>query len=380
MIRNIVFDMGNVLLTYNPQYIVSRLPVQEENRPLLVKEIFEAPEWARLDQGTIEEVELLALVQSRLPESAREDARIVMERWHEYMMPIDGTYHLVKELKAKGYHLYLLSNAGKRYHSYYQTKPAMPLLDGRLISADVHCTKPQPEIYQKFFQRFGLRPEECVFIDDMAANIEGSKAAKMDGIVFDGDVIHLRRELAQRGVAVETEFQMVPVQSEDEVRLLSQMADEVWHQHFASILSAEQIDYMVEKFQSYPAMTKQMAEDGYEYYFIHEDGGEPGRPEHAVYQGHRGYMGFHVEEDAVFLSKLYLLQPYRGRGLSSRALDFLISVAQNHGCHKIWLTVNRYNDHTIDVYKHWGFVAAREQCADIGHGFVMDDYIMELAI
>ena len=91
-------------------------------------------------------------------------------------------------------------------------------------------------------------------------------------------------------------------------------------------------------------------------------------------------MGFRVDEDALFLSKLYLLQPYRGRALSSRALDFLISVAQQEGCRKIWLTVNRYNDHTIEVYKHWGFTVAREQCADIGNGFVMDDYVMEKAI
>ena len=380
MIRNIIFDMGNVLLTYDPHYIVSQLTEKDENRQLLQKAIFEAPEWAQLDAGTIEEEKFLALVQSRLPEALHQEVRTIFEHWHEQMVPIDAAYHLVKELKAAGYHLYLLSNASLRFHQYEDHIPAFQLLDGRFISADFHCLKPQRTIYQTFCSHFGVKPEECLFIDDMPANIEGGKAAGIDGIVFDGDVNHLREALSQKSIAASTAFQMVPVQSEEDLQILSQMANEVWHQHFASILSPEQIDYMVDKFQSYPAMKKQITEDGYQYYFLHEPEGAPALPAHAAYAGHRGYMGIHVEEDAVFLSKLYLLQPYRGRGLSSQALNFLISIAQNHGCRRIWLTVNRYNDHTIDVYRHWGFETVREQCADIGNGFVMDDYVMSLEV
>ncbi len=380
MIRNIVFDMGGVLLTWDPPYIASKVSVKDENRELLLNEIFRSVEWGYMDKGTMEEVDFLALVQSRLPESAREDARIALEQWDDYMEPINGMLQLVKELKEKGYKLYLLSNAGLRYHRRLEKHAAMQLLDERFISAEHLCVKPNREIYETFLSKYSLRPEECVFIDDMPANIEGCKAVGMDGIVFEGDVNHLRRELSLRGVDVETEFQMVPVKSDEDVRVLSRIADEVWHQHFASILSTKQIDYMVEKFQSYPAMLRQRAEEGYQYYFIHEEGDEAALPEHEAYGGHRGYMGFRVDEDAVFLSKLYLLQPYRGRALASRAVEFLISIAQQHGCRKIWLTVNRYNDHTIEVYKHWGFTVAREQCADIGNGFVMDDYIMQLEV
>ena len=108
------------------------------------------------------------------------------------------------------------------------------------------------------------------------------------------------------------------VSSDAQLTLLSQMANEVWHQHFASILAPEQIDYMVEKFQSYPAMKHQIEEEGYEYYLFREE-------DDGVYEGHHGYMGFRVQDDALFLSKLYLLQAYRGRGISSRALELLIS-------------------------------------------------------
>lgn len=380
MIRNIVFDMGGVLLSWDPPYIASKVPVQDENRELLLNEIFRSTEWGYMDKGTMEEADFLELVQSRLPESAREDARIAMENWDFFMEPINGMLHLVKELKAKGYKLYLLSNAGLRYHKRLEKHAAMQLLDERFISAEHLCVKPSREIYEKFLSHFDLKPEECVFIDDLPANIEGCKAVGMNGIVFDGDASHLRMELSRLDIDVETTFQMVPVKTDEDVKVLSQIANEVWHQHFASILSPEQIDYMVDKFQSYPAMLRQRAEEGYQYYFIHEEGGEAALPEHEVYGGHRGYVGFRVDEDALFLSKLYLLQPYRGRALSSRALDFLISIAQQEGCRKIWLTVNRYNDHTIDVYKHWGFTVAREQCADIGNGFVMDDYVMEKVV
>lgn len=372
MIRNIIFDMGNVLMNWSPQRMLAELPVQEKSRALLQKELFGGPEWAKLDEGTISEEEFMERVCARLPEWAIEDAHITMDHWHEYMYAYDDTFHLVKELKAAGYGLYLLSNAAARFHQYEPRVSAFHYLDGRFISADFKCVKPQPVIYEKFLSHFGLRPEECLFIDDMPANIEGGKAANIDGIVYDGDVNHLRELLAAHGVKVRTDLMFVPVHTPEQLLELSEIANEVWHQHFATILSPEQIDYMVEHFQSYAAMQRQM-EEGYEYFFFHE-------PNTEGHHGNHGYFGIHVEDGALFLSKLYLLQPYRGRGLSSRALDYLISIAQNRGCNKIWLTVNRFNDHTIEVYRHWGFETVREQCADIGSGFVMDDYVMELQV
>ena len=108
--------MGGVLLSWDPPYIASKVPVKDENRELLLNEIFRSVEWGYMDKGTMEEADFLELVQSRLPESAREDARIAMENWDYFMEPINGMLHLVKELKVKGYKLYLLSNAGLRYH------------------------------------------------------------------------------------------------------------------------------------------------------------------------------------------------------------------------------------------------------------------------
>ncbi|WP_343208401.1 GNAT family N-acetyltransferase [Anaerolentibacter hominis] len=162
-------------------------------------------------------------------------------------------------------------------------------------------------------------------------------------------------------------LEFIPVQGEASLHHLAEIANEVWHEFFVSILTPEQIDYMVEKFQSYPAMTDQVEHQGYEYFFMRLDGTDI------------GYTGIRSDGDEgkLFLSKLYLKKEYRGRGFASQAFAFLEGLCLARGLNAIWLTVNRYNDHTIAVYKKKGFEVMRTQVADIGNGFVMDDYIME---
>ena len=153
----------------------------------------------------------------------------------------------------------------------------------------------------------------------------------------------------------------------DTLPILAAMADEIWHEFFPCILSPEQIDYMVEKFQSLPAMEKQLA-DGYEYFFI-TDGAT-----------RVGYTGIHPEDSKLFLSKLYLQKDARKKGYAQKTLDFLAEYCREQKLRSIWLTVNRYNDAAISAYQKRGFRIIREQKADIGNGFFMDDYIMELTI
>ena len=160
----------------------------------------------------------------------------------------------------------------------------------------------------------------------------------------------------------------IPVKTGEDIAALAAIANEVWHQHFASILSPEQIDYMVERFQSVPAVTGQLANEGYEYYFIR------------VGEKNIGYAGIKPEAGKLFLSKLYILYPYRGNGFASRAFEFMEGICRERRLRSIWLTVNRYNTDTIAVYQKKGFKTIRTQVADIGNGFVMDDYIMEKTV
>ena len=107
---------------------------------------------------------------------------------------------LACDLKNAGYDLYLLSNAAARQHAYWHDVPGNQWFSGTFISADYRLLKPEAAIYQAFFEKFSLKPEECLFIDDTPANIEASENAGMRGIIFHGDAARLRRQLTELGI------------------------------------------------------------------------------------------------------------------------------------------------------------------------------------
>lgn len=199
MIKNIVFDMGKVLLGYDADRVCSRYMDDEEEKKAVCTSVFVSPEWLMLDMGVISEEEALERMQARLnTDHAKEMAALCLEHWHEYnMWPMESMGELVRELKGKGYGIYLCSNASLRLLKCYQMIPGIEYFDGILFSAQVKCIKPQREMYEHLFNRFSLKPEECFFIDDVALNIEGARACGMDGYCFaDGDEAALRTALA----------------------------------------------------------------------------------------------------------------------------------------------------------------------------------------
>lgn len=159
------------------------------------------------------------------------------------------------------------------------------------------------------------------------------------------------------------------VQSQEEIEQLAQLASTIWKEYYTGIISEEQIDYMVEKFQSPAAIKSQIEEQGYEYYLLKPDG------------EYVGYIGIKATAaESLFLSKFYISKEYRGRGYGSKVMEFLYKLCQERDIKKIWLTVNRYNENSIMVYERKGFYKLRTQISDIGNGFVMDDYVMEKEI
>ncbi len=147
----------------------------------------------------------------------------------------------------------------------------------------------------------------------------------------------------------------------NDIKQLADLAAEIWHEYWTCILSEEQINYMIEKFQSQKAIEEQIKNEQYTYYFIVEDG------------KNAGYTGVSDKGDYLFLSKLYLLKKYRHKGLGRKTVELL--KAMNFP--KIRLTVNKYNKNTIEAYFKYGFKIVDSVVTDIGSGFVMDDYIME---
>lgn len=192
MIKNIVFDMGRVVTEYQAERVCRQFMEEEQEIKEVCAAVFQSQEWLMLDMGIISEEEALKRMLSRLAsEHARQMAVQCFEHWHEYnMYHKEGMGDLVRGLKTRGFGIYLCSNASLRLLSCYkQVIPAIDCFDGVLFSAEVKCIKPQKEMYQHLFDRFGLDPRECFFIDDMRLNIEGAKACGMDGYCFeDGDV------------------------------------------------------------------------------------------------------------------------------------------------------------------------------------------------
>lgn len=202
MIRNIIFDMGNVLLCFDRGLFLDRLDVSEEDRALLLREVFVSLEWAQMDRGSLTESTALERMCRRLPQRLHAVAEALVCRWDDPILPMEGMYALVEELKAAGYGIYLLSNASVRQHDYWPRLPVSRFFDGTLISADVKLVKPQPEIYRLLLERFGLEAQECFFIDDSPANIEGALMCGIPGAVFHGDARLLRQALRAAGVNV----------------------------------------------------------------------------------------------------------------------------------------------------------------------------------
>ena len=200
MIKHVLFDMGNVLIRFDREYFIDRLGVSPEDKQLLMREVFQSIEWVRMDRGAIAEAEAVKQICRRLPEHLHDAAEKLVAMWDRPILPIEGMYELVEDLKKAGYGIYLLSNASVRQHEYWPRIPAHVFFDGTIISADEGVMKPDAEYYLRALKRFGLKAEECFFVDDMPANVEGADYCGIPGAIFRGDANLLRRQMKEAGI------------------------------------------------------------------------------------------------------------------------------------------------------------------------------------
>lgn len=186
MIKNIVFDMGKVLVDYEGHKVGTVFIEDERERKEVCTSVFDSQEWLLLDMGLISEEDALQRMQSRLTtDHAKEMAELCLKHWHEYnMKPVKEMGELVRELKEQGYGIYLCSNASLRLLTCRDIIPGIEYFDGVLFSAEVKCMKPQKEMYEHLFERFHLNPREGFFIDDLLMNVEGARACGMEGYCF----------------------------------------------------------------------------------------------------------------------------------------------------------------------------------------------------
>ena len=171
MIRNIVFDLGNVLLDFEPESYLEKLGYSGEIKDKLKAEIFETEEWLMLDRGTISQEKAVEKWQQRNPE-LKDEIADVMAEWEKILVLKEDSLDILKSLAEKDYNLYVLSNFQKKAFAYVKSKyDFFNYFDGRVISADIGMIKPEADIYDHLLDKFNLKAEETVFIDDSKENI-----------------------------------------------------------------------------------------------------------------------------------------------------------------------------------------------------------------
>jgi putative hydrolase of the HAD superfamily len=186
--KNIVFDLGNVLIDYSPHTIVSRFTQDTKIINLLVHEVFYKQEWLDLDQGIITYDEAYQSICQRMNQEYYTIIKEIFDHWHEELSDQEEMISLLSLLKQKGYKLYLFSNTPHRFNEYKINLKCLDYFDKYVISADIKVSKPSQEFYLTAFQLCDIKPNESFFIDDSVQNILQANKLDMDGYIYNGNL------------------------------------------------------------------------------------------------------------------------------------------------------------------------------------------------
>lgn len=181
MYKNIIFDLGNVLLSFDPkEYLKSK--ISEDKLEDVYKAIFQSEEWIMLDRGTINERDAINNIIERNT-TYRDDINLAFKDWYDILRPIEETVELLKNLKENGYNIYYLSNFHEIAFREVTTKNKFfELFDGGVVSYAEKLIKPEEEIYKLILKRYNLKPEETIFIDDTKVNVDGASKLGIEAI------------------------------------------------------------------------------------------------------------------------------------------------------------------------------------------------------
>jgi putative hydrolase of the HAD superfamily len=185
-IRNVVFDVGGVLLQWDPPAFIARVAPDPAQQALIRREIFEHPEWHEFDRGTID-VERATTHFGARAGLTPDQMRALLQTANESLHPIAGTVQLVEDLAAAGAHLYVLSNMPVSTYRYLTRRHAFfGHFRDLVISGAILMIKPEPAIYEHLVEKTGIVPAESVFIDDLLENVIAARECGLHAIQFKG--------------------------------------------------------------------------------------------------------------------------------------------------------------------------------------------------
>lgn len=184
MITNVVFDIGNVLAGFEWEAFYRGFGYSEEILKKLAKATVKSPFWNEMDRGRLQTEEILDCFIQNDP-SIEKEIREVFQNVKQMITRYDYAIPWIREVKEKGCRVYVISNfAEKPYQDCSEALDFLSETDGAVLSYQEQMIKPSPEIYRLLCSRYGLKPEECVFIDDMPVNVEAAIEQGMRGILF----------------------------------------------------------------------------------------------------------------------------------------------------------------------------------------------------
>ena len=199
MIKNVVFDFGQVLVHFEPEYMTSRYIKNRADAKLAESIIFDRLYWDRLDAGTISDDEVIKAVLRRLPERLRCDAEKAYYNWIYNIPEIDGMKALVQSIKAKyGVKTYILSNISTYFADHASEIPILEEMDGCVFSAVCGFSKPDRRIFEYLCEKFSILPEETVFVDDNISNVQAAEELGIHSFCFEKDVPALQKWFEQK--------------------------------------------------------------------------------------------------------------------------------------------------------------------------------------
>ena len=201
MIKNIIFDLGNVLLEFQPEKFLHRYSEDEDYIHDFISKVIRSKIWLNLDRGTISIDIAKNEFIKRFP-NENEFIRLFFKHWMEMLTPINENVKILQDLKSRDYEIYILSNFIKEAFEFVTKQyEFFSLFDGKIISCKVNAIKPEAEIYHLLLDKYQLNPMECVFIDDIKTFLLYAKKLNMETILYLPDT-DLRFELRRLGVNI----------------------------------------------------------------------------------------------------------------------------------------------------------------------------------
>lgn len=185
MIKNIIFDIGKVLVDYDWARYLKSYGFDEEKEQTIAYALFASGTWNELDRGAIPIPELEELFVAHAPQY-RDDILRVFRNSGGTIQRLDYAIPWITSLKERGYHVYYLSNYSEfMIDATRSALDFLPHTDGGVFSCDVRLIKPEPAIYRALLEKYpSIIPEESVFLDDVEKNVQGAQAIGIHGIVF----------------------------------------------------------------------------------------------------------------------------------------------------------------------------------------------------